>query len=307
MCNQSRKKWYCLRCSQRSARRWNLKVHIKRRHNGIGEPIHEEVKNEISSQFFYHNQPYFVNDLSLESSKGKEKERDTIDEIYQMVIEVREKLRKIKEIKSFFNELYSLSSSSQQPIITNLIQTPIIQPIIPPVTTTAPLQQTPPPQPAQSSQEQEQKNEKIINPGTDLFTNLFITSTLIVLEIVRRLRGVGKGGEDSIIIPREPSLPPRMITTASPYEKNNNCKKRGEPNATTENTKEEQKLEEDSHDIEEEHPLSGHNLLIDDDDDDYAIKNNIDHDNISNIDNNYDYSSDISLVIKRDDHGDIYE
>jgi hypothetical protein len=48
-------------------------------------------------------------------------------------------------------------------------------------------------------------------------------------------------------------------------------------------------------------------LLIDNEDDDYVINNNIDYDDSSNIDNNYDYSSDVSLVIKRDDHGDIYE
>ena len=214
------------------------------------------------------------------------------------MIEQKEKLRKIKEIKSFFNELSSLSStSSSQHPVTTLIQTPIIQPIIPPITTTAPLQPAPL-QPTQSSEEQVQKNEKIINPGTDLFTNLFITLTLIVPEIVRRLRGlVGRGGEDSIIIiPQEPSLPPYMITTTSDDDNNNNCKKRvGEPNPTTENTKE-QELEEDRYDI-EEHPLSKSNSLIDNEDD-YIINNNIDY---------YDDSSDISMVIKRDKYGDIYE
>jgi hypothetical protein len=80
---------------------------------------------------------------------------------------------KIQEIKSFYNELNYFSSSSQQPnIITSLGQTPIIRPIIPPVTTT-PLQQT---QPAQSPQEQEQK-KKNINLLTTLIANLFITST----------------------------------------------------------------------------------------------------------------------------------
>jgi hypothetical protein len=247
------------------------------------------------------------------SQKGKEKERDIIDEIYQMVIERKEKLRKIKEIKSFFNELSSLSSSSQQPItITGLGQTPIIQPIIPPITTTARLQLTPPPQPAQSSEEQEKEHKKmVINLGTDLITNLFITSTFIVPDVQRIVRGLGKGGEDSIIIPQEPSLPPRMITTASYDKKNNNCKKRGrEPNPISENTKE-QELEEDRYDIEEYHieedPLSKSNLLIDNEED-YVINNNIIYyDDSSNIDNNYDYSSDVSLVIKRDDHGDIYE
>jgi hypothetical protein len=295
MSSQSRKKWCCLQCSQRSARRWNLKVHIKRRHNGIGEPIDEEKSNEIkdmmSNQFAYHNHPYSVNDLTLRSGKGKEKEQDIIDVMYEIVIERKEKLRKIKEIKSFFNELYSLSSSSQQPV-TSLIQTPIIQPIIPSIITTAPLQPTPP-QPTQSSQEQGQK-KIIIYPGTDLITNLFITSTLIVPELVRRLRGVGKGGEDSIItIPQEPSLPPCMRTTI--FRNNNDSKKRGELNPITENTKE-QELEEDRDDI-EKHSLSEPNLLIDDQDDD---------DDGGGVDHVYsDYDDGEKWVRKKIIHGDI--
>jgi hypothetical protein len=131
-------------------------------------------------------------------------------------------------------------------------------------------------------------------------------------DLQRRVRGVGEREEHSINIPQEPSLPPSMITTASHDDNNNNCKKRGgEPNPITENAKEEQELKEDRHDIEEYHieelPSSKSNLLIDNEDD-YVINNNIDYDDeSSNIDNNYDYSSDVSLVIKRDDHGDIYE
>jgi hypothetical protein len=301
--SKQKQKWCCPYCSQRSARHWNLNVHIKRRHNGIGEPIDEEQSNEIrnkmSNQFFYHNHPYSVNYLSAESQKGKEKERDIIDEIYQMVIEQKEKGMKIKEIKSFFIEHSSLSSSSQQPV-TSLIQTPIIQPIIPSVTKTMPLQQTPL-QPAQSSEEQ---RKIIINPGTDL-----ITSTFMAEDLQRRARGEVEGeGEDSIIIPQEPSLYAYMMTTTSDdnnNNNNNNCKKRvGEPNPTTENTKE-QEPEEDRNDI-EEHPLSKSNLLIDNEDDD-IIKNNIDYDDDSSNIDCYDNSSDISMVIKRDKYGDIYE
>jgi hypothetical protein len=219
-----------------------------------------------------------------------------------------QKMKEIMEIKNTINEFFSYSSSSslQQPsIITGLGQTPIIEPIIPPVTRTA-LQPTPPAS-APSPQQQEQKNEKIINLGTDLITYLFITSTFMAPDLQRRARGLGKG-EDAIIIPQEPSLLPYMMTTTN--DNNNNSKKRGgEPNPITENTKE-QELNEDRHDIEEydieEHPSSKSNLLIDNEDDD-IIKNNIDYyDDSSNIDY-YDYSSDVSLVIKRDDHGDIYE
>ncbi len=160
--SKQRQKWRCPHCSQRSARRWNLEVHIKRRHNGKGEPINEEELKEfndkISNQFSYHNQPYSVNDLSRESGKGKEKEQDMIDIMYQEVIERKEKLRKIKEIKSFYCELSTLSSSSQQPItVTGLGQSPIIQQIITSITTTTAPSQPAPRQPTQSSEEQVQK------------------------------------------------------------------------------------------------------------------------------------------------------
>jgi hypothetical protein len=141
----------------------------------------------------------------------------------------------------------------------------------------------------------------IINLGTDLFTNLFITSTFMAPDLQRRARGLGKG-EGAIIIPQEPSLLPYMMTTTNDNN-NNNSKKREEPNPITENTKEQE--EEDRHDI-EEHPSSKSNLLIDNEDDDYVINKNIDYDDSSNIDYD-DYSSDVSLVIKRDKYGDIYE
>jgi hypothetical protein len=237
-----------------------------------------------------------MNDLSRESGKVKEKEQDMIDVMYKMIIEHKEKVMKIKEIKNFFIELSSLSSSSQQPV-TSLIQTPIIQPIIPSVTKTTPLQQTPP-QPAQSSEEEQRKEN-----NNQLITSviyLFITSTLKAEEFQRRARGLEKG-EDLIIIPQEPSLLPHMMATTSD-DNDNNSKKRVEANPPTENMKE-QELEEDGSDIEDE--SSEANSLIDNEDDD-IINNNIDYDDSSNIDC-YDNASDISMVIKRDNYGDIYE
>ena len=94
----------------------------------------------------------------------------------------------------------------------------------------------------------------------------------------------GKGDEDSINIPREPSLSPYMMT--STFNNNNNSKKREEENLLNVNTNKEEPRE-DSHDI-EEYSLSRHNLLIDNEDD-YVINNNTDYDDSINIDNNYDY------------------
>jgi hypothetical protein len=55
--------------------------------------------------------------MSLGSRQRKEKEQDIVELIYQIVIEQKEKLRKIKEIKSFFNELYSSSPSSPSSLL----------------------------------------------------------------------------------------------------------------------------------------------------------------------------------------------
>ena len=129
MCNAKRK-WHCPRCSRDSSRHWNMKVHIKRKHSGVGEPIDEakEFKEKRGHQFFSYNQSYGMNDLSMGNQLGKEKEPDIIDVMYQVVMEEKEKFRKIMEIKGFLNELSSLSSSAQPHITTGLSQTPIIEP-----------------------------------------------------------------------------------------------------------------------------------------------------------------------------------
>lgn len=250
---KAKRKWHCPHCSQDSSRHWNLKVHIKRWHNGIGEPIDDEqakeFKNRTSSQFFSYNQPYSLNDLPR-GSLGKEKKPDIIDELYQIVNENKEKLRKIMEIKGFFNELSSLSSSARPVITSGLSQTPIIEPIIPsPVTTTMPLQPTLAPAP----QQQEQKEESI-NLGTALVVNLFITSTILAQDFHKNERGKAK---DSII-PREPSLSPPVNTANSDNNNNNNDSKKGE---------EQQQLKEDSHNM-EQYPSSRFNLPIDNENDD---------------------------------------
>jgi hypothetical protein len=159
----------------------------------MGEPIDDAEAKEFrdwrSYQFFSHNHPYGVNDLSLGSRQGKDKEQDIIEVCYKIIMEQKEKLRKIKEIKSFFNELSSSSSSFQQPNI-SLGQTPVIGAISPPAVTIPRLDPTPQSQ-APLPQEQEQKKE-IINPGTDLIVNSLITSTFMVEDYQRKIRGEGE-------------------------------------------------------------------------------------------------------------------
>ena len=220
-----------------------------------------------------------------------------IDEYHQIVIEYKEKIREIQEIKSFFNELYYFSSSSQQPNTnTNLGQTPMIRPKIPPVTT-APLEQT---QPAQSSQEQEQKEENI-NRRAIFSSRLFFDSTFQVEEFQKRIRE--EKIEDFIVTPLKLWPIPIITTiTSNDNNNNNNIKKSVQANPAIENTKEE--VEQDRSDI-EEHSSSKPNLLMDNEDEE-AIIRNMEYDDSSNIE--YDASSsDVSLVVKRDQYGDIYE
>jgi hypothetical protein len=293
--------WHCPHCSQTSSRRWNLMTHIGRKHQGIGQPVREDGTHSITMsnaamQFipdmmmslqnnnnnYELNHKVHPNSFSSSSSLIKEedtpKKRDAVDGWLEFWRPMARKMKEIQEIKNTINEFSSSSSSSlrQPSIITGLGQTPIIEPIISPVTrtalqptttttTTAAATTTTTLASARSPQQQEQKNEKIIKLGTDLLTNLFISYTFKVPDFQRRLReGEGKV-KDLVIAPIE--LSPTTPITTTP-DNNNNSKKIEQANLSTENTKEEE-LEEDNHYL-EGHPLSRHKLLIDNEHDDGA-------------------------------------
>jgi hypothetical protein len=170
-------------------------------------------------------------------------------------------------------------------IITGPGQTPITEPIIPPVTRTTPSQQT---APAPAPQEQEQKKE-IIRPLNTCKTKSCIYSIFKSQDFLMEAR---EKGEDNIIAPPEPSFPPRIITTS--YKNRNNSKESGgAANNTVENTKEEEKPEEYNHNI-EEYPSSKPNLLVDND---YGVSHSVD----------YVYFLGGKWVIKRDSNGDIID
>ena len=48
--SNAKRKWHCPHCSQDSSRHWNVRVHIKRWHIGIGEPINEEKAKEFKDK-----------------------------------------------------------------------------------------------------------------------------------------------------------------------------------------------------------------------------------------------------------------
>jgi hypothetical protein len=269
------KKWHCPHCSQTSARHWNLKIHIERKHQGRGQPIQEDgwhSTNTSTATHFIPNMMSLQNDnnyplnqryqqtLSSPYSKieGTSKKRDALDESLEFWWTSAQKVKKIMEIKKIFNELSSFSSSSQQSIIDGLAQAPIINTLISPVTATNPLQPTLT-SAAPAPQEQEQKKE-IIRPLNNIIGKSFIDSTFMVQDLQRKAREKG----ENIIIDLPKLSSPTMITITSDDNNNNSKKREGEANPTIENTKKEE-LEEDRHDI-EKHPSSKSNFLINSDD-----------------------------------------
>ena len=259
--SRSRQKWHCPHCSQTSSRGGNLKTHIGRKHQGIGQPVREDGMHSVTMsnanlQFipdmmmslqnnnnnYKMNHQVHPNSFSrspyLRKEEDTSKKRDVLDEILEFWRPIAQKMKEIMEIKNTVNEFFSYSSSSlQQPsIITGLGRTPIIDAIIPPPVTTTPLERTTRRVPAPLPQEQEQKKQ-IIKPGTDFITNLFISYTFRIPDLQRRVRE-GKV-KDLVIDPLELSPPTPIVTTA--YDNNNNCKKKEQANLSTENTNVQQK------------------------------------------------------------------
>jgi hypothetical protein len=178
----NRRKWCCPLCSQTCSRHYNLKIHIERKHQGRGQPIREDGWHSISTNTS--TSTHFIPDMtSLQNDNNyplnqryqqtlsstppyskiedTSKKRDPIDEFLKFWQPKIQQMKEILEIKNFFKEFSSFSSSLQQRpnIVTGPVQAPIIRPIIPSPVTTTPLQQT---QPAKSSQEQEQKRRILI-------------------------------------------------------------------------------------------------------------------------------------------------
>ena len=75
------KGWFCPHCPQTCPRRWNLKIHIKRKHNGIGDPLDagSTSTNSTTSGFAPHTG---VNSRKEEQQRPK-KQIDLVDEMHE--------------------------------------------------------------------------------------------------------------------------------------------------------------------------------------------------------------------------------
>jgi hypothetical protein len=113
------KGWCCPYCSQTSSRHWNMQVHIKRRHSGIGEPLLSYNMNSSKkwNGDFNQSNPNNTNDNTpftfatqrRESQEERRSDRnhpfyDTLDEILK--------------VKSLANRL---NNTGQDPIINSML------------------------------------------------------------------------------------------------------------------------------------------------------------------------------------------
>jgi tetratricopeptide (TPR) repeat protein len=133
--SKSKANWYCPHCSQASTRHWNLKTHIRRKHQGKGEPIGEDewhftptttpttmhfIPDMMSLQ---NNNNYGLNSqvhpmtFSTAYHKKEEdtyKKRDLLEEIIQLWRPKVKQIKEILEIRNLVSQIQYASSQQQQ-------------------------------------------------------------------------------------------------------------------------------------------------------------------------------------------------
>lgn len=99
------KRWQCPHCTQDSARHWNLAVHIRRGHRGIGRPIEKGFSCQEGNPIRTHiNRRDYANPYNSSRNsvnyftQASRDEGDIINDTYQIVTEMDEKRRKVDEI-----------------------------------------------------------------------------------------------------------------------------------------------------------------------------------------------------------------
>jgi hypothetical protein len=135
------KNWQCPHCSHDCPRRWNMVVHIRRWHGGIGYPIDKRDLNgngqifpanlEGQHIFMRHSpMPYKSSRIPANNpidSRGEGS--DMIEEIHKIVTEMEERRRKVEEIiaimQRYCNAPSCTPSVEQSSIFSkNVVQSP---------------------------------------------------------------------------------------------------------------------------------------------------------------------------------------
>jgi hypothetical protein len=116
------KNWQCPHCHHDCPRRWNMVVHFRRWHGGIGHPIDKRDLNRNGHIFpldldrrpvftKYPPKPYKSNPISANNPiEIKGEGGDMIEEIHKIVIEMEEKRRKVEEIIAVLQKYCNASS-----------------------------------------------------------------------------------------------------------------------------------------------------------------------------------------------------
>jgi hypothetical protein len=99
---RSTEKWQCPNCPQMSSRYWNLKTHIRRKHNGIGQP-----KKETESFLFHYPTGSFFSSEHRNEPNQRRKEQNPIDSAYEIYKECKKTYEKMMEMRNFFQPFNS--------------------------------------------------------------------------------------------------------------------------------------------------------------------------------------------------------
>jgi hypothetical protein len=140
--SKNKAKWHCPHCSQASSRHWNLKTHIRRKHQGIGQPIGEDEWHFIPTPTSTTTMHFIPDMMSLQENNNSyglnsqvhrrtfstayhrkeedtSRKRDLLEEILQLWRPKIKQIKEILEIKNLFSQIQYASSQQQQqqPII----------------------------------------------------------------------------------------------------------------------------------------------------------------------------------------------
>ena len=143
----NKRKWCCPHCSQTSSRKWNLKIHIERWHQGNGRPIREDERNssyttstathyipdmtslQNNNNNYHLNYQSYPHTFSAERRKIEEgdeasKKRDPISESLEFARKWVEWLSQFVELKNLSNQFRSATTNftdqlsvAQQPLL----------------------------------------------------------------------------------------------------------------------------------------------------------------------------------------------
>lgn len=134
------KKWLCPHCRHDSARHWNMVVHIRRWHAGIGRPVENGDSGQEGPTFpsDLYRQPVFRRPFPKHYKSNRNswdkpidsrgEGRDMIEETHKTVTEMEEKRRKVEEIIAILQKYCNASSWTsnveRSSIFPNVVQSP---------------------------------------------------------------------------------------------------------------------------------------------------------------------------------------